>query len=99
MASHGQTGPADRNAKSPASSAERTPAEIEADIDQARLRLAHTVDEIVDRVKPKNVLRRTLAAVRSKFVDDSGRLRPDRIAAVAVAATAVVALVAWRKSR
>ena len=50
--------PGGLEARPPANGRERTPAEIEADIERTRARLAGTVDAIADRVKPANVVRR-----------------------------------------
>ncbi len=45
------------------------------EIDEIRERLAGTVDELVDAVHPKNILRRGVNSVRSKFVDENGAVR------------------------
>jgi hypothetical protein len=79
-------------AREPVTQPTRTPAEIEADIERTRARLADTVDAIAERVKPANVARRT-------FVDDDGNLRVQRVAVLAVVVAAVAGLVRWRRSR
>jgi Protein of unknown function (DUF3618) len=79
-------------AREPATPPSRTPAEIEADIELTRARLAGTVDAIAQRVKPANVARRT-------FVDAHGNLRVKRIAVLAVVMAGVAGLVRWRRSR
>jgi hypothetical protein len=78
---------------------DRTPAEIEAEIEQTRLRLAGTVDAIADRVKPANVARRGVEAARAQVVDEHGQPRIPRIAALAAAAVAVGGVLFWRRSR
>ncbi|MDQ1625994.1 MAG: hypothetical protein QOJ49_1492 [Actinomycetota bacterium] len=78
---------------------ERTPAEIEAEIEQTRVRLAGTVDAIADRVKPANVARRGVEAARAQVVDERGQPRTARIAALAVAALAVGVILFRRRSR
>ena len=78
---------------------ERSAAEIEADIEQTRQRLAGTVDAIADRVKPANVARRGAESAKSQVVDERGQVRTERAAAVAAAALAVVGLLVWRRSR
>lgn len=78
--------------------ADRTPAEIEADIERTRARLSETVDAIAERVKPANVARRGADSMKAQVVDDGG-LRVGRVAVLAVAVGAAVALVAWRRSR
>ena len=45
------------------------------EIDEIRERLAGTVDELVDAVHPKSILRRGLNSVRSKFVDENGSVK------------------------
>ena len=77
----------------------RTPAEIEADIEAIRVRLAGTVDAIADRVNPKNVARRALDTAKSQVVDDSGGLRVDRVALLAVGVAGFVGLFLWRRTR
>ncbi|NUU21116.1 MAG: DUF3618 domain-containing protein [Streptomycetaceae bacterium] len=81
-------------------SAARSPQEIEAEIERARTNLAATLDELVDRVKPANVARRTSEKVRAQFVDsDTGAPRVERIAPVAGAAVGLVALIVLVKRR
>ncbi len=77
----------------------RTPEQIEADLERTRAELARTVDQIADRVAPRNIARRALASVRAQVVDADGRLRVGRVAAVAAGVTAFIALAAWRRSR
>ena len=79
--------------------AARTPAQIEADIVATRARLAGTVDAIADKVKPANVARRGVDAAKAQVVDERGQLRPERVAAIAVAVAAIVGLLLWRRSR
>ena len=83
----------------PAKARPRTPAEIEADIERTRQRLAVTVDAIAERVKPANVARRGVSSARAQMVDDGGNLRAQRVAIVAVAVAAAVGLLVWRRSR
>ena len=77
----------------------RTPAEIEADIEAVRARLAGTVDAIADRVKPANVARRALDSAKAPFVDGSGSLRVERVAILAAGVAGVVGLMLWRRTR
>jgi hypothetical protein len=80
-------------------SQDRSPAEIEAEIERTRLRLAGTVDAIADRVKPANVARRGAESAKAQVVDERGELRTGRVAAIAAATVAVGALLFWRRSR
>jgi len=84
------SGPADR---------ERTPAEIEADIEATRQRLAGTVDAIADRVKPANVARRGAESAKAQVLDEHGKVRTARAAAIAAAVVAVIGLAVWRRGR
>jgi hypothetical protein len=78
----------------------RSPAEIEADIEQTRSRLAGTLDELSERLSPRAVLRKADAAVRGAFVAPDGAVRKDRAAlALGAAASAVGGLVALRRRR
>jgi hypothetical protein len=77
----------------------RTPAEIEAEIEHTRQRLAGTVDAIVDHVKPANVARRGVESAKAQVLDERGQVRVGRAAGIAAAAVAIVALLAWRRNR
>jgi hypothetical protein len=78
---------------------ERTPAEIEAEIERTRQRLAGTVDAIADRVKPANVARRGAESAKAQVVDERGQVRTGRAAGIAAAAVAVVGFLVWRRKR
>ncbi len=65
------------------SDAERPPDAIERDIEQARERLATTIDQLVYRANPKTIIRREIAAVRAYFVDQQGNPRTENILKVA----------------
>lgn len=93
------TTPGGLEARPPAARPDRTPAEIEAEIERTRARLAGTVDAIAERVKPANVARRGVESAKAAVVDERGELRPDRVAAAAVAVAAVVGLLVWRRSQ
>ena len=78
----------------------RSPAQIEADIEQTRDRLAVTLDELTDRLTPRALLRRANAKARGVFVGPAGRVRVDQAAILAgTTASAVCAVVALRLSR
>ncbi|MFF0269691.1 DUF3618 domain-containing protein [Kribbella sp. NPDC004536] len=68
----------------------RTAEQIEADIAATRLRLASTVDELVDRANPKNVIERQVEQAKSQVFDEHGQLRTQKIVAVAGAVAGVV---------
>lgn len=78
--------------------ADRTPEQIEADIAATRARLASTVDELVERAHPKNVVKHQVDQARAQVFDAEGRLRTQKVAAVGGAAVAVVgALLLFRR--
>lgn len=94
----------------PPQNGNRSPDDIEADIERTRERLAGTVNEIADRVKPANVVRRKTEGVRqlaaqgidtarAQVVDPNGNVRTERVAALGVAAIAAVGLMVWRGVR
>ena len=93
------TVPGGLEARQPVPPPARTPAEIEADIEATRARLAGTVDAIAYRVKPANVARRGARGLMSQVVDRNGNLRADRAAVLAAVVGGVVGLVLWRRSR
>jgi hypothetical protein len=86
-------------AREPATPRARTPAEIEADIERTRERLAGTVDAIADRVKPVNVARRAADSAKAQVVDADGNLRVQRVAVLAVVVAGAAGLFLWRRSR
>lgn len=61
------------------------------EIEQIRLRLADTVDELVDRAHPKALAARAVANLRARFVDETGSPRMETIVPVVAGVTAVVA--------
>jgi Protein of unknown function (DUF3618) len=70
----------------------RSPAEIEADIDRTREHLAATLDELSDRLTPRNMARSGGRMVKAQFVDaETGKVRAGRVAAVAGGAAAILA--------
>jgi uncharacterized protein DUF3618 len=93
------TRPGAMSADGAAGRQERSPAEIEAEIEQTRERLAGTVDAIAYRVKPANVARRGVDSAKAQVLDDRGQVRTTRVAAIAAGVVAVGALLFWRRSR
>jgi P2-related tail formation protein len=71
--------------------ADRSPQDLEHDIETTRDRLADTLDELLFRIKPKTIVSRQVEETRSHFVDSQGRVRTEKVAAVAGAAIGVVA--------
>jgi hypothetical protein len=62
---------------------QRTNASLERDMEETRERLAATIDELVERVNPRNALQRRVAEVKAVFVDANGDPRTDNILKVA----------------
>ncbi|MGH8969960.1 MAG: DUF3618 domain-containing protein [Actinomycetes bacterium] len=99
MTMQSQTGKGGLEARPPDPAPARTPAEIEAEIERTRARLAGTVNAIASRVKPANVARRTAVSARSKVIDERGNLRTARVAAAAIGVLAVAGFMTWRRAR
>ncbi len=69
------------------------PESIESDIEQTRERLAQTIDELLERTSPKNVVKRQIADVKAFFVDAAGNPRTDNILKVAAGVGGFVGVV------
>ena len=64
--------------------------ELVDEIEQIRLRLANTVDELVDRAHPRSIAQRSLHNVKSRFVDEQGSPKFETIVPVVAGAAAVI---------
>jgi hypothetical protein len=73
--------------------APRSAAQIEADLDVVRARLAGRINDLEDYVAPKNIAKRGVDSAKRVFVDEYGGVKPDR---VLMAVGAVVLLVGLR---
>ncbi|MGZ4612320.1 MAG: DUF3618 domain-containing protein [Kineosporiaceae bacterium] len=77
------------------------PDAIEQIVDARRRHLADTVDELVFRVHPKQIARRTAADAKQRAValvtDEQGELRYERIGAAATAVVLVIVLLVVRR--
>lgn len=69
----------------------RSPQDLEHEIETTRDRLADTLDELLFRIKPKTIAQRKVEETRAHFVDAQGRMRTEKVVAVAGAAVGVVA--------
>lgn len=66
---------------------------LERDIEETRERLAHTIDDLLQRMHPKTIVSREVTTLKSHFVDQqTGRPRTDNILKVVVGALGTVAL-------
>jgi Protein of unknown function (DUF3618) len=75
-----------------APSVERTPDQIQADIDSAQQRLADQVDELSDRLAPQSLAEDAIGGVKKVFVEEDGTPKAKPIAIVAGTLTALVVL-------
>ena len=75
------------------------PSEIEREIEEARERLAGTIDQLLYRSHPKTIVAREVAQVKAYYVDEkTGEPRTDNILkTVGIVAGVVVTLVVIRK--
>lgn len=74
-----------------------SPEQIEADIERQREELAATVSQLQSRLDVKARARQRVAVLRDRATTDSGRPRPELIAAAA-AVLAVTGLLVWRRT-
>lgn len=65
---------------------------IERDIEETRERLATTIDELVNRTNPKNVVSREVASVKGAFIDPQGNPRTENILKVVAGVAGFVAV-------
>ncbi|WP_087622124.1 DUF3618 domain-containing protein [Aeromicrobium sp. PE09-221] len=69
---------------------EASPDQLVDEIEDIRIRLAGTIDELIDRSNPKNVARRQLAKVKARFVAPDGSVRVENVVPVVAITVAVV---------
>lgn len=70
-----------------------TPSDIEREIEEARERLAGTIDQLLYRSHPKTIVSREVAQVKAHYVDaGTGEPRTDNILKTVGAVVGVVAL-------
>ena len=71
------------------------PGQLVGEIERTRADLARTIDEIADRVAPKNVVRRST----EKVVERLSQVDPKVYAAVGAAVVGLTGILIWRKIR
>ena len=71
------------------------PGQLVGEIERTRADLARTIDEIADRVAPKNVMRRST----EKVVERLSQVDPKVYAAVGAAVVGLAGILIWRKLR
>lgn len=79
----------------------RSPAEIEADLDRTREHLSETLDELTERLSPRDLLRRGGLRVKYQLVSErTGEMRKQRLAVLLGAVSMMVGgMVALRMVR
>ena len=69
------------------------PSDIEREIEEARERLAGTIDQLLYRSSPKTIVSREIAQMKAHFVDaETGQPRTDNILKTAGAVVGVIAV-------
>jgi hypothetical protein len=76
---------------------QRTPAEIEADIEQQRDQLAQTVDQLTAKLDVKSQAQAKVRELKDRATTDEGKPRPEVVATVVALALVVAAAVWWRR--
>lgn len=88
---------------SPASTPAPSIAALDAELTARRERLAATIDELVEKASPRNILQRQAEAAKARFADvattPEGELRVERLAVVVAVVTVVGGLVVYRRLR
>jgi hypothetical protein len=67
--------------------------QAEAEIEATRERLAQSIDELLERTSPKNIVRREVAQFKAFFVDAHGNPRTENILKVVAGVAGVVGVV------
>jgi hypothetical protein len=71
------------------------PSDIEREIEEARERLAGTIDQLLYRSSPKTIISREIAQVKAHYVDaETGQARTDNITKTVGVVVGVVVLFA-----
>jgi hypothetical protein len=75
----------------------RTPSEIEADIERQRDRLADTVDQLSAKLDVKSRAKAKATELSDRATTDSGKPRPEVLAAAVSLAALIAVLIWWRR--
>ena len=78
---------------------QKTPEQIQAEIEAQRLQLADTVDQLSHRLDVKSHAKARVAGAREAATTADGRPRPELLAAAGSVVAIVAVLVVWRLRR
>lgn len=78
---------------------QKTPEQIQAEIEAQRLQLADTVDQLSRRLDVKAHARARVAGARESVTTADGKPRPEVLAAAGSVVAIVAVLVVWRLRR
>lgn len=67
-----------------------SPDQLVDEIEDIRVRLAGTIDELIDRSNPKNIVKRQIEQVKAHFVAPDGSVRVENVVPVVAITTAIV---------
>jgi hypothetical protein len=78
-------------------------AALDAELTARRQRLAATIDELVEKASPRNIIQRRAEAAKARWADvattPEGELRVERLAVAVAVVTVVGGLVVYRRLR
>lgn len=83
---------ADKKGSDGGSAPERTPDQIQSEIDQAQQRLADQVDQLSDRLQPQALAEDAIGGVKRVFLEEDGSPKAKPIAIVAGTITSLIVL-------
>jgi hypothetical protein len=78
---------------------QKTPEELEAEIAVQREQLAGTVDELAAKLDVKSQAQQKVAELKDSATTDTGRPRPEVLAAAGSLLAMAVVLLLWRRRR
>lgn len=91
--------PVTKSDKNAAATGADSPAQLQAEIDDARDDLAANLAALREQTSPEALMRRGRARVVGFFTDEYGGIRPQRVAMAAGVVVTLVVLRRWRRSR
>lgn len=67
-----------------------SPDQLVSEIEEIRLRLAGTIDELIDRSNPKNIAQRQFDRVKARFINPDGSVRTENVVPTVAITVAVL---------